>query len=192
MGQGTCDIIGNNIADKAANEAHSNNMSTFFQLSFQEKTNILKSSIFDFWQCYRYAAVADTNKGKHLRDLRYPDFISLSTSVVLNNRRDEVNIYRLRIGHAGLSEHLFKTGQSDSNLCNCGKVETIEHYLLYCQLHDNQRQILYRDILSIIKPFPRVTVKLLLGLGNYSSDTNIRIMKVLCKYIRSTGKSKVI
>ena len=131
------DIVGNIIADKAANQAHNNNMSTHYQLCLQEKINILRASFYDLWQSYWYSAVAETGKGKHLRDLRYPNFSSCSTAVIANNRRDEINIYRLRIGHAGLEEYFFRTCQSDSDLCSCGEVGSkCEHYLLYPECYD--------------------------------------------------------
>ena len=42
------------------------------------------------------------------------------------------NIAKLRLGYNKLRDYQFKLGISDSNLCECGQIETDEHYLLHC------------------------------------------------------------
>ena len=121
-------IVGNEVADKAANLAHSNNVSTLYHLSLQEKLCILKSCTQDNWEAYWYISVNETGKGKRLRDLRYPNFTTFPVPVLLQNRRDEINVFRLRIGHAGLGEYLQRTNQKEDDTCWCGATEDIEHY----------------------------------------------------------------
>lgn len=164
-------IVGNEIADKAANLSHSNNVSTLYNLSLQEKLCTLKKCHRKIWQTNWYNSVEDTRKGKRLRDLRSPHFTTYPVPILLNNRRDEINVFRLRIGHAGLAEYLHRTNQSEDDTCWCGDTENIEHYLFSCSQYDIQRQAIIRSLLSILKPYPTITEKLLLGLDNYSVNT---------------------
>ena len=48
--------------------------------------------------------------------------------------RYETVLARLRSGHVGLAQHSFRVQLKDGPLCNCGQVETIEHFLLQCPL----------------------------------------------------------
>ena len=41
----------------------------------------------------------------------------------------ETALAKLRIGHAGVNSHLIKINKSDTNMCNCGAIETIDHFL---------------------------------------------------------------
>lgn len=185
-------IAGNEVADKAANMAHNNDRSTLYHLCLEEKLCILKSNFLDFWENYWHNEVANTSKGKHTYNLRKNVFTTFPLPSLLKNRRDEVNIFRLRIGHAGLKEYLNRTNQSDTDSCDCGAIEDIEHFLLDCDLHKPQRETMCINIAQKISPIPVLTVKLLLGLDNYSKQTNITILKILSKYIRDTGKYKEI
>ena len=49
-------------------------------------------------------------------------------------------IAQLRIGYAKLYSYLFKIGVSQTRNCNCGEIETIEHYLLNCENYFNERE----------------------------------------------------
>ena len=42
----------------------------------------------------------------------------------------------------------FKLGISDSNLCECGQIETVEHYLLHCEQYFNDREALRTHIFN--------------------------------------------
>ena len=56
------------------------------------------------------------------------------------NIREETRILnRLRSGHAGLNNYLYKTNQTNSPNClNCQVIEDREHYLLHCKRYTNQ------------------------------------------------------
>ena len=159
------------MADKAANLAHENDRSTIYYLSLQEKLCILNKSYTDYWKNYWYANVDETQKGLRLKQLRSPKFVTFPVPTLLGNRRDEINIFRLRIGHVGLGEHLFRTKQKDDNTCECGDRETIQHYLFECELYEQQRIRLCRELIEIICPSPNITEKLLLGMEEYNIKT---------------------
>ena len=44
---------------------------------------------------------------------------------------------KLRIGHIGLNQHLFRFQLVDSPLCECGEVETRENLLMHCIQYQN-------------------------------------------------------
>ena len=47
------------------------------------------------------------------------------------------NIAKLRLGYNQLKDYQLKLGISDSNLCECYQIETVEHYLLHCENYFN-------------------------------------------------------
>ena len=181
-------ISGNEMADRAANLGHESDRSALYPLTQQEKTCILKQTFYRKWKEHWYESVRSTNKGKRLRDLRNPGFVSFPLPVLLKNRRDEINIFRLRIGHAGLGSYLFRTNQVEDDSCGCGAAETIEHYLYECPQYERQREQLCYKIAQIIRPYPEITERLLLGLEDFSQEINRKILIILTQYIRETGR----
>ena len=121
-------------------------------------------------------------------NLRDPNFTTYPIQVKLKSRRDEINIVRLRIGHVGLRQYLHKTNQAEDNKCDCGEEEDTEHFLLWCPLYELQRRALWLKIANLIRPFPTITEKLLLGLGDYKAKVNLEILRAVCKFIRETGR----
>ena len=39
-----------------------------------------------------------------------------------------------------MNDYLYKLGIKDANACECGEPETIEHYLLHCELYFDARE----------------------------------------------------
>ena len=55
------------------------------------------------------------------------------------NRRGEVALYRMRLGHTGLN---------GTGMCNGGMVqETVEHVLLFCEMYDVVWERLFNRLL---------------------------------------------
>lgn len=185
-------ITGNELADKAANLAHKNDRSVLHHLSLEEKLCYLKQTFKSAWNRHWLDEVLHTSKGKRLRDLRIPSFTSFPVPTLLKNRREETNIFRLRIGHVGLNYYLHRTNQSDTDQCDCGALEDTEHYLLDCTLNHSQRATMCKEIASFLSPIPLLSEKLLLGLEDYNQETNLKILVALSLYIHSTGKSKTL
>ncbi len=70
--------------------------------------------------------------------------------VVCGNRREDVVISHLCIGHMALNHSLNVIGKHESGLCNnCKKPETVEHVLLECTRYRNERIKLENQIKSI-------------------------------------------
>lgn len=56
------------------------------------------------------------------------------------NRADAAILAQLRGGYCKLNSYLYNIGQTDSQLCECGQKETVEHFLLVCPRWAQQRQ----------------------------------------------------
>ena len=52
----------------------------------------------------------------------------------------------MRTGFIRLNEYLHMIGAVDSNKCQCREIESISHYLLDCQLFENEREIMRKSL----------------------------------------------
>ena len=96
-------------------------------------------------------------------------------------------ILQLRMGYSILNGYRHKLGQSESGLCECGQMETVQHYLLQCQLYEGERGILFdrlREQLGIQSP----SVYTLLGYDGHREISTWReqIMHEVGQYIERT------
>ncbi len=65
----------------------------------------------------------------------------------ITSRKTAATLTRLRTGHCGLKQYLYRFKRADSPYCDCGDgKETVEHYLLECTLHREARNILRRNV----------------------------------------------
>ena len=125
----------------------------------------------------------DSGKGQHLRDIIGKFKGSHHHH---KNRKINVAITRLRIGHSGLNEHLHRMNQSPTNLCrNCNQPETLKHYLLYCIKYVQQRFRLLQKLQTV--GFNSLTEKIILDIHNNPDTSEIRCL-ALAAYIIETGK----
>ena len=59
------------------------------------------------------------------------------------SRREEAVITRLRIGHTGLNNTLYKIGKHPDGSCDhCGQSESVKHVLLECRTYEEERRAL--------------------------------------------------
>ena len=178
-------IKGNEIADQAAKKGHSNNKSVWFDLTQEEEISSLKKRYIKYWnECWAF----NTNisaKGLFLRNLKdslTPDDISYK----LKNRRFEVVLHRLRMGHVGLKQYLHRFGMSESNLCDeCNVPETVEHYLLHCGKYKEEQRIMKQELASINID---CSLKNILGCNGKYEKQNLMILQNTMKYIKATNK----
>ena len=178
-------IAGNEQADKAAKQSKDNPVSVRVILPVEDRINILDRKMKVIFQQRLNRSVTEAQIGRFGYSIK--NKVETWKHANQKSRRYETVLARLRSGHVGLAQHLFRVQLKDSPLCNCGQVETIEHFLLQCPLYARQRNILMQDVqhLSLNNV---VDIKLLLGGSNYNEYIQDKIMKFMHKYLLSTGK----
>ena len=103
------------------------------------------------------------------------------------NRKIEVGLARLRLGHCRLNDHMFKIGLRDTQDCQfCGGIETVEHFLLHCPRYYSDRVVL-RSSLSCLG-VRDMSVEVLLGGGAFSKDMKMKINKRVCEFLRGVKR----
>ena len=68
----------------------------------------------------------------------------------IGKRLGQILHSRLRMHCSSLNQHLYSKNIVDSPLCQCGAIETTEHYLLYCPLYNVQTVFLLSPFLTIL------------------------------------------
>ena len=136
--RGHSGVCGNEVADRVANLAHSNNRSARSELCFEEWICSMKSRTVQEWTRQWAADVLETGKGTFRRSLgseiAFVDYGVLPRSV-------ECAVSRLRLGHAVVYAHLARFNLANSSNCSvCNVEDTIEHFILHCTQFSNQRR----------------------------------------------------
>ena len=104
----------------------------------------------------------------------------------MGNRRVEVAMTRLRIGHVGLNGHLKRFQMADSDLCTtCNVIEDVPHFLMECRKYVWSRRKLKTNLARINVHQPDYRV--LLGGGPYPSETQFKIAKLVEDFLEETG-----
>jgi len=97
----------------------------------------------------------------------------------LQQRKDVVCIARLRTGHCDLNEYLHRFNKIETPECECGaEKETVDHFLLNCELYDEERDELRRKV-----GVQGMRSSILLG--------DNKIIKNTVNYIEKTGRFKL-
>ena len=98
---------------------------------------------------------------------------------ILQQRKHVVWISRLRTGHCHLNVYLHRFNIIETAECECGvSKETVDHYLLNCELYDEERDSLRRKV-----GVPGMRTSALLG--------DSTIIKETVEYIERTGRFKL-
>ena len=103
---------------------------------------------------------------------------------------------RLRLQFTNLNEHKFRHGFNDTvnPMCPCGTdVETTEHFLLRCHCLSTQRFELFDHLYRLDPSFSKLNAKekvayLLYGSRSNSSSLNKEVIKLVIKFLKSTGR----
>ena len=66
---------------------------------------------------------------------------------------------QLRVGRSFLNCHLFPIGLSITKYCQCGNLESIEHFLLDCKLYDHARVQLFKKLDGLLERKPSTYTK---------------------------------
>ena len=105
---------------------------------------------------------------------------------------------QIRVGNSFLKSHSFKRGHTENPYCNCnlGHVEDPTHYLIKCNLYNEQRQILVGQMEQFIPNFDvlsdnRKLEILLMGYEYQNPEMtkiNTKIMFISQSYILKTKR----
>ena len=130
-------IEGNEEADMLAKQSlRQQNIDLQFCLSKAEGKTLIKRYSQKLWQ--EAWELAET--GRHL--------FSIQKQVgkgreVGRNRKEETTLTRLRIGHTGLNETLYRISKHADGRCyHCGETESVQHVLMECESYEEERKIL--------------------------------------------------
>ena len=98
-------------------------------------------------------------------------------------------IHQLGTGYCKLNEYRFKLNQCESFECDCGEIETVQHFLLESPLYEEERDQLLKNLFSQLG-INYLDMDLLLS---YSENENIpgwreSIINELGQYLASTGR----
>jgi len=130
---GHCNIRGNELADKAAKQAHlANNPLTSLVFTYQDVKRIIAKEAHNQWE-NKWAA--ETTKLQEIKRTTYPWPFPANIS-----RKQETAITRLRIGHTHIThQHLMK-GEEPPICTQCGSLLTVKHILTECRRYENERR----------------------------------------------------
>ena len=180
-------VSGNNAADAGAKQAHLLDHIMLHRLSRGEAYKLLRTKMIRHWDDSWKTDVILTDTGRHLRSIR--DSIQEFTPLKIRNRREEIVIYRLRIGHVGVAQHMFRFQMSESDTCDeCQVIDTIDHFMLQCSKYELQRERLRLELSSY--NVSAINLKILLGLDMNYSKIKQTILRNTLKFLRTTNKIK--
>ena len=177
-------IKGNEMADLAAKAAHAlPEVSAEAVMCREDKVSEIRMEVMRQWEEDWKQKVAITNTGHHLMQIR--DKVGYWPWSSFKGRIMETAFAKFRLGHVGLRKHLYRFNLTNTALCSCGRDESIEHFLLQCPLYANSRTIMQTQLHSIGVP---VTMKCMLGGGEYPPKIQSEIMQYVSLFLASTGR----
>lgn len=180
-------IHGNEVVDRAANHGHQNALITPTAICKEEKYSSLTAKLGQYWDSFWKTSARQTGKGLFLTNVRENIYQNVPYNIV--NRRLETAIYRLRIGHAGLNEYLHRIKIVESDECDeCQVPETVEHFLFHCNKYLRQRFLMTARLRYVDENIIEPSLKLILGGSVEYYNKRRQILKILSKYLKSTGK----
>ena len=141
-------IIGNEIADREAKGSLHLNMSTF-EIPFNNFKPLINKYILSEWQ--KSWDTATFNKLHAIKPV-----VGNNSSAILNVRREDVVITRLRIGHTRFT-HSYILNREEQPFCiACNQHITVKHILIDCIdfLQDRNKYFQVRDLRQLFQDVP--------------------------------------
>lgn len=169
-------VKGNEEADNLAKQAlNHSQIDVEVALSKTEIKVIIAKQIQEIWQ----KEWNEGTKGRH--------FYCIQGKVGserrrFGNRKEDVLVTRMRIGHCLLNQCLQRIGKHENGNCDkCGLAETVEHVLIECEAYERERSQLRHALRNI--DINELTLQVLLGEGTKQS----RIYHELFIFLKETG-----
>ena len=142
---GHTNIKGNEEADRLAKEASCEAATMKSDTDVVTMADIKQAAVkmgLSQWQ----RQWESTETGRSL--FRYKPYVTDKSQIDFPTTISYRNIAKLRLGYNKFRDYQFKLGISDSNLCECGQIETVEHYLLQCEQYFNEREALRTHVFN--------------------------------------------
>jgi len=166
-----------------AKAAHNLDFSTWLRKSREVNIKELKEHMMLVWETEWRNEMYIHDKGHHIAEVRGK--IGSWPWAAHKWRRIESAMARLRIGHVGLNQHLFRFNMAATDLCLCGETETVYHFMLECPIYEQLRaELHYRLSLDNVP----CNLKNLLGGGSFDCAIQERILEVVSLYLQGTGR----
>ena len=181
---GHANIAGNDIADKLAKEAAEEAKHLDESANCVTKSDVIqaaKQSTLTKWQ-NRWNI---SNSGRHLYELM-PSVQELCHLDYPNPSIGRI-MTELRTGYSHLNYYRHQIGISPSPLCECGGIETTEHYLLHCTIYEPER-IQLRNKIAELVGININTVASLLTKEEETKEHYLTITALVADYIKSTNR----
>ena len=183
--RGHVGITGNDNADRTAKQGHHLDNITETPLTYSELISKLNSRSLIHWEKMWKERVHNSGVGRHLLSIR--DNIRPWPWTKQKDRRMEVVMNRLRMGHAGINSYLYRFDMADSEECpHCHMPETIQHFFFDCPEYEAPRLNMIRELQSLADA--PLTIKTLLGGCNLPHRTNFKIASKVACYIKATNR----
>ena len=123
-------IRGNELADEAAKSACSRSIVDRPSIPYMDLYRPIKFYIWNKWQARWSSPALSTNR--KYRSIRQS--VSIWPSVFDDDRRTEIVLCRLRIGHTHLTHQFLLRGENAPVCAHCSCQLTVEHILVHCPL----------------------------------------------------------
>ena len=189
--RGHSGINGNEIADAAANKGHENNRSELLPTYREEYKSLLKEKFTKYWNDSWNSEVNITGKGTHLRTITQKVQFN-ETIFALKNRRAQVIINRLRMGHIGVKAYLHRFKMAEEDLCQNSDChadelpETIEHFMLICPAYQQQRETMTNKLRNM--NITVISLKMLLLGEDLPLSKQEKVLGIVLEYWFSTNR----
>ena len=156
-------IGGNEESDKAAKDALSQEI-LHFKVAFSDFKPLMNNFIRNVWQQSWSDPVAQNNKLFTTKPRLSEWLPGLRT-----NRRKEIILARLRIGHTYVTHSYLLKGEEEPQCIACNESLTVKHILVYCVDHAPTRQK-YFDVDSMATLFNTVKLEFVF---DFSKEINL-------------------
>ena len=189
--RGHSGINGNEIADAAANKGHENNRSELLPTYREEYKSLLKEKFTKYWNDSWNSEVNITGKGTHLRTITQKVHFN-EIIFALKNRRAQVIINRLRMGHIGVKAYLHRFKMAEEDLCQNSDChadelpETIEHFMLICPAYQQQRETMTNKLRNM--NITDISLKMLLLGEDFPLNKQEKVLGIVLEYLFSTNR----
>ena len=179
-------IYGNTLADEAAKNLRNLQRNVSVDLTYVDTTSNLDRVFTMEWQKYWEQRVITTNTGKRLKEIK--EKVTKWSWSYHKIRALETVMAKLRIGHICLKQHLFRFHLAPDPLCDCGEIESIEHFILHCSRYELQRNELYASVRRIDNDITLDLKTLLGGNSDLNEDQQHKIIKAMFLFLLKTKR----